>query len=57
MTDRARPKSLGRDGISIMVNHDRALRAREVSQPSEADQQQAREALPSLLDRLAGRRK
>ncbi len=46
---------MGRDGITIMVNHDRAMRAREVSQPTEADRRRAKDALPSLLPRLNGR--
>lgn len=56
MTDR-RPRSLGRDGITVMVNHDRALRAREVAQPTKADRERADAALPALLDQLAGRRR
>ena len=52
-----RPRSLGRDGITVMVNHDRALRAREVEQPTKADRQRADAALPALLDQLAGRRR
>ena len=52
-----RPRSLGRDGITVMVNHDRALRAREIAQPTKADRQRADAALPALLDQLAGRRR
>lgn len=52
-----RAKNLGRDGITVMVNHDRALRAREISQPTQSDRDRAQEALPALLDRLAGRRR
>lgn len=57
MKDRGKARPLGRDGITIMVNHDRALRAREISQPTAADREQAAEALPALLNRLNGRRR
>lgn len=49
-------KGLGRDGITVMVNHDRALRAREISRPGEAVRDQAAGELPDLLARVRGRR-
>ncbi len=57
MAERERVRRLGRDGITVMVNHNRALRAREVSQPTAADRAKAVDALESLLARLAGRRR
>ena len=50
-----RPKSLGRDGITVIVNHERAFRAREVTQPTDTDRDRAQALLPNLLDRLADR--
>lgn len=42
----------GRDGISGLVTPDRALRAREVSRPSDADLEEAEQAADRLLARL-----
>lgn len=50
------PREFGRDGISGMVNRDRSIRAREVSQPSQSDYAGAEQILPRLLARAQGRR-
>ncbi|MBE6477234.1 MAG: hypothetical protein E7Z97_04060 [Propionibacteriaceae bacterium] len=51
-----RRRGLGRDGITVMVNHDRALRAREISRPGETIRTRAAGELPALLARATGRR-
>lgn len=56
MNQRNRPKSLGRDGITVMVNHDRALRAREQPRPSADEMAKADATLASLLARVLGKR-
>lgn len=50
-------REFGRDGISGLVNADRAVRAREVSRPGEQDRLQAELVLDSLLRRVSGRRR
>ncbi len=50
------PRDFGRDGVSGLVSLDRALRGRDVSRPSAADEQMATEVLASLLARVDGRR-
>ncbi|MGB3954338.1 MAG: hypothetical protein WBL05_03485 [Brooklawnia sp.] len=57
MADKVRTRQLGRDGITVMVNHDRALRAREVALPTQADKDRAEALLPAMLDRVNGRRR
>ncbi len=52
-----RAREFGRDGISGMVNADRAVRAREVSRPAPSDRQAAELVLDSLLRRASGRRR
>lgn len=52
-----RPREFGRDGVSGLVNTDRALRAREVSKPTSGDHQAAERVLESLLARVQGRRR
>lgn len=50
------PRDFGRDGVSGLVTLDRALRGRDVSRPSAADEQMATEVLANLLARVDGRR-
>ncbi len=50
------PREFGRDGVSGIVTRDRAMRAREVSRPSQEDLDAAAEALPTLLARTQQRR-
>jgi hypothetical protein len=50
------PRDFGRDGVSGLVNLDRALRARDVSRPDAEDEQEALEVLQELLARVDGRR-
>ncbi|GAA1392668.1 hypothetical protein [Luteococcus peritonei] len=50
-------REFGRDGISGLVDADRAVRAREVSRPREQDRVQASLVLDSLLRRATGRRR
>lgn len=55
----ARPDSIrefGRDGLSGLVSKDRALRAREISQPLPHDHAHAVDVIDDLLDRAKGRR-
>ena len=54
-TEAPRPKAreLGRDGVTVMVNRDRALRARELDQPARQEGPARRAA--SLIDRIEGR--
>ncbi|WP_316667416.1 hypothetical protein [uncultured Propionibacterium sp.] len=49
-----RRRGLGRDGITVMVDHERALRAREISRPGEALRRRAAAELPDLLARARG---
>ena len=51
-----RPREFGRDGVSGMVSRDRAIRAREVSQPTQAAKAHAEQVLQRLLARAQGRR-
>ncbi len=44
----------GHDGISALVTHDRALRAREVSRPRPEDEAAAIRGAEELLRRLSG---
>ena len=50
------PRDFGRDGVSGLVTLERALRAREVSRPTMADELEAAEVVDSLLARIDGRR-
>jgi len=50
------PRDFGRDGVSGLVSADRALRARDVSRPSEADEEAAELVLADLLARVDGKR-
>lgn len=50
------PRDFGRDGVSGLVDGDRAMRARDVSRPRPSDDQAAEAALPDLLARVEGRR-
>jgi hypothetical protein len=50
------PRDFGRDGVSGLVNLDRALRARDVSRPDADDEREAVEVLQELLARVDGRR-
>lgn len=55
--DHSRRREFGRDGISGLVDTDRALRAREVSRPTEEDRRRAEEVLAFLVARAQGRRR
>ena len=50
------PRDFGRDGASGMVTLDRAMRARDVSQPTAEDELEAASVVESLLARIDGRR-
>lgn len=50
-------QEFGRDGITGLVDQDRALRAREVSRPDEAQKTEARTVAEQLAARAAGRRR
>jgi hypothetical protein len=50
------PRDFGRDGVSGLVNLDRAMRARDVSRPDSDDEREAVEVLEELLARVDGRR-
>ena len=50
------PRDFGRDGASGLVTLDRALRARDVSRPTMADELEAAEVVDTLLARIDGRR-
>ena len=50
------PRDFGRDGASGMVTLDRAMRARDVSQPTDEDELEAASVVESLLARIDGRR-
>lgn len=50
------PREFGRDGASGLVTLDRAMRARDVSRPTPADEREAAEVVESLLARVDGRR-
>ncbi len=50
------PRDFGRDGVSGLLVGDRALRARDVSKPTAADELSAEQAIGRLLSRLDGRR-
>lgn len=47
----------GRDGISGLVTTERAMRARDVSRPTEQDRSEAVAALDDLLKRCSGQRR
>ena len=53
----AEKREFGRDGITGLVGWDRALRAREVSRPSESDLAQAERVVDDVLARAQGRRR
>ena len=50
------PRDFGRDGASGLVTLDRAMRARDVSQPTAEDDLEAASVVESLLARIDGRR-
>ena len=50
-------REFGRDGISGLVDWDRAVRAREVSQPSPEDVARAERVVDQLVARARGRRR
>ncbi|MEA5155060.1 hypothetical protein [Raineyella sp.] len=50
------PHDFGRDGTSGLVNHDRALRAREVSRPRPEDEADAAAGAEAMLKRLGRHR-
>lgn len=50
------PREFGRDGVSGLLTPDRALRARDVSQPSEQDMAHAESVIDELLARVEGKR-
>ena len=52
----AEPRDFGRDGVSGLVDHDRAMRARDVSRPSAEQVVDAEQAVARLLARTNGRR-
>lgn len=57
VTERAgAAREFGRDGVSGMVDRDRALRARRVSQPSEDDVRNAERVVEDLIARGTARR-
>lgn len=51
------PRDFGRDGISGLVTHDRALRAREVSRPRPEDEAEALAGAEAMLRRLGPRKR
>ncbi|MBA8796088.1 hypothetical protein FHX74_003729 [Friedmanniella endophytica] len=51
------PRDFGRDGVSGLVDHDRAMRARDVSRPSAADEDAAAAVIDDLIARASGRRR
>lgn len=51
------PRDFGRDGISGLVTHDRALRAREVSHPRPEDEAEALAGAEAMLRRLGPRKR
>lgn len=55
-TREATGREFGRDGVTGMVNRDRALRAREVSRPEQSDLKAASDAVARLVARASGRR-
>ena len=48
-------KDFGRDGVSGLVDADRAMRARDVSRPGPVDEELALQVLDSLIARVEGR--
>lgn len=50
------PRDFGRDGASGLVTLDRAMRARDVSRPTFADELEAAQVVEGLLARIDGRR-
>lgn len=49
-------RDLGRDGVSGLVSRDRAMRARDVSRPAQAEVDAADKTVERLLARISGRR-
>ncbi len=49
------PREFGRDGVSGLVTLDRAMRARDVSRPSEQDFADAHAIVEQLIARADGR--
>lgn len=50
------PRDFGRDGVSGLVTLDRAMRARDASRPTMADELEAAAVVEGLLARIDGRR-
>ncbi|GAB3623987.1 hypothetical protein GCM10027418_20710 [Mariniluteicoccus endophyticus] len=49
------PREFGRDGVSGLVDTDRAMRARDVSRPTPADEAAARAEAEALVARATRR--
>lgn len=47
-------RDFGRDGVSGLVNLDRAMRARDVSRPGEQEYAEAAKIMDSLIARING---
>ena len=56
-TAEGKKREFGRDGITGLVHGDRALRAREVSQPTAQDMTEAEKVVEQLINRAKGRRR
>ncbi|GAB3701570.1 hypothetical protein [Mariniluteicoccus flavus] len=50
------PREFGRDGVSGMLDDDRAMRARDVSRPTDADVAAAELTVEAMVARAQGRR-
>lgn len=50
------PRDFGRDGVSGLVTHARAMRARDVSRPHLEDERAAERVVADLLARAEGRK-
>jgi hypothetical protein len=48
-------RDFGRDGVSGLVSIDRAMRARDVSRPGQAEEEFALQIVDSLIARAEGR--
>lgn len=51
------PRDFGRDGVSGLVSVARAMRARDVSRPTPADEVAAERVVGAMLARAEGRRR
>lgn len=49
-------REFGRDGVSGLVDHDRAMRARDVSRPTPEDEALAARVVDELVARARSRR-